>query len=210
MDNLKKHCLGILAYGSLINQPGEEIAKIEIKRIKCETPFNVEYARTSATRNNAPTLIPVQNRSNSVIAEIIVLSDDIDVEVAKSILWRRETHKVNSNETYKHSDNPSNNKVVVDVLSDFMNIQNVLYTSIGSNIQKPITGELLADFAIASILDDVGESKKDGIRYLLDNKNNGIKTELSNEYERQILLKTATKSLEEAIEKLDKQRNQKA
>jgi len=40
----------------------------------------------------------------------------------------------------------------------------------------------------------------------LQQKKNGIETELSKEYENQILLRTDTKSLEEAIEKLDRQR----
>ena len=50
--------VGILAYGSLINDPGEELKKVIVGRIPCQTPFNVEYARLSVTRDNAPTLIP--------------------------------------------------------------------------------------------------------------------------------------------------------
>lgn len=57
--------IGILAYGSLINNPGDELAPLIIERIPCMTPFNVEYARLSLTRDNAPTLIPVQGEGSS-------------------------------------------------------------------------------------------------------------------------------------------------
>jgi hypothetical protein len=102
--------------------------------------------------------------------------------------------------------NPGVNRVVVKVLEDFINVDSVLYTSIGSNINQTLTGELLADFSIASILAQAGQQEKDGLRYLLSAKRNGIITGLSEEYENQILIKTETKSLEEAIEKLDRKR----
>ena len=205
-----KHKLGILAFGSLIDNPGQEISDLKTKRIDCETPFNVEFARkSSATRGNAPTLIPVEQGGRKVKAIIIVLPDETDIENAKSILWRRETGKINSNETYRHSNNPSPNKVNIEVWNDLEGVRNVLYTSIRNNIGQELTGKLLADLAIESILSEAGKQQKDGVRYLLSAKRNGIVTELSEEYENLILVKTETKSLEEAIEKLDTQRRAK-
>lgn len=206
MTNSQNHKIGILAYGSLIDNSGNEISKLEIERIDCETPFNVEFARTSSTRSNAPTLIPVEIGGRKVKAVIIVLNPLTNIDTAKSILWRRELHKTNGTENYIQSVNPSPNKVVVKTLTDFMNVQTVLYTSIGCNITQPLTSELLANFSICSILSKAGQEEKDGLRYLHSAKRNGIVTTLSEEYESQILLKTESKSLEQAIEKLDRKR----
>ena len=66
----------------------------------------------------------------------------------------------------------------------------------------------MAKFAIESILSEAGKQERDGIRYLLETKNAGIQTELSEKYEGAILKKTETKSLSEAIEKLDRKRSE--
>jgi len=50
--------IGILAYGSLIIDPGPEIGPLIVRRITTVTPFVVEYARLSRTRGGAPTLVP--------------------------------------------------------------------------------------------------------------------------------------------------------
>jgi hypothetical protein len=206
MTESKRHTIGILAYGSLIDNPGQEISEIEIDRLDCETPFSIEFARTSSTRSDAPTLIPVETGGRQVKAKIIVLNPETNIDMAKSILWRRELHKIDRAENYVEPNNPGVNRVVLKLLENFMNVDNVLYTSIGSNINQPLTSELLADFSIASILAQAGQQEKDGLRYLLSAKRNGIVTELSEEYVNQILSKTETKSLEEAIEKLDRKR----
>lgn len=201
-----KYAIGILAFGSLIDNPGQEIYEIEIERVDCETPFAIEFARTSSTRSGAPTLIPVETGGRVVKAKIIILNPEITIETAKSILWRRELHKTDRTENYIQIDNPGPNRVVVKVLEEFKNVQTVLYTSIGSNITQSLTSELLATSAINSILSQAGQQEKDGLRYLLSAKRNGIVTALSEEYENQILKKTETKSIEEAIEKLDRKR----
>jgi len=206
MTRQTKYQLGILAFGSLIDNAGQEISEIEVVRIECETPFKIEFARTSSTRGNAPTLIPVDLGGRIVKAVIIVLRDDVGIEAAKSILWRRELHKKNRTETYIHSDNSNQNTVVVKSIDNFMDVQTVLYTSIGRNINQTVTGELLADFAIRSIMTKAGQEEKDGLRYLLSAKRNNIVTELSTEYENQILTKTNTSTLEQAIEQLDRKR----
>jgi hypothetical protein len=198
--------IGILAYGSLIDYPGIEISEIEIDRIVCETPFKVEYARSSSTRCGAPTLIPVDEGGKKVKATIIVLNPETNIKNAESILYRRELHKTNRHESYTHSDNPSVNKVIIKSLTNFNGVENVLYTSIGCNIQQTLTGELLADLSIKSINLQAGIDEKDGLRYLLSAKRNGIVTGLSDEYEKHILLKTETENLEQAIEKLDRKR----
>jgi hypothetical protein len=47
--------IGILAYGLLIFDPGIEIEPLIVQRITTLTPFPVEYARISRTRDGAPT-----------------------------------------------------------------------------------------------------------------------------------------------------------
>lgn len=196
--------IGILAYGSLIDNPGKEIEPLIIERIECTTPFKVEYARKSKKRDFGPTLIPTENIGKKVKAIILVLKDETDLNFAKSILWRRETGK---NEEYVHSDNPTVNKVQVKIINKLETIETVLYTSIGKNIDGDINPNKLSDLALKSILKDAGKRGEDGVRYLLDNKKNGIITEFSEQYEKLILKKTECESLQDVIIKMVDNRN---
>jgi len=205
----KKYKIGILAFGSLIENPGDEIKNIELKRIDCETPFKVEYSRISRSRSNAPTLIPVEDgaKGKRVQAKLIIIKPEITLDEAKSILWRREIHTYDKGKTYKEPTNPTPKNVLIRVLDDFCNTEKVIYTAFLVQPEyKNLTPDKLADFAISSILEEARWKEKDGIRYLLSAKKSGIETELSKEYEEKILEKTKTKTLEEAIEKLDRQR----
>lgn len=83
--------VGILAYGSLIGDPGAEIAPVILGRIECRTPFKVEYARTSVSRMGAPTLVPY-DAGDHVAAQILVV--DLPIHEATNRLYRRELHKV--------------------------------------------------------------------------------------------------------------------
>ncbi len=52
--------IGVLAYGSLIGDPGKELKPfIEDTVEDVTTPSRVEFARSSGTRDGGPTLIPV-------------------------------------------------------------------------------------------------------------------------------------------------------
>lgn len=201
----KIHKLGILAYGSLIDNPGDELNPLIETRILCETPFKVEFARISASRNNAPTLVPVQEGGKKIKAQILVLNDVTTIENVRSILWRRERHITDIFRNYSRPDNPGVNTVLIEEITDFHDVKCVLYTSIGKNIDQP-TPKLLAEYAITSIRAEAGANALDGIRYLLAAKKNGIITGLSEEYENEILRITNVKSLKEAIEVLDRQR----
>lgn len=203
----KKDTVGILAYGSLIDSPGKELEPLIVDRIHCNTPFNVEFARISTSRSNAPTLIPIQNGGKLIKAQILVLSDLVSIDRVKSMLWRRERHITDVSQNYSRPQNPGTNKVLIECLYNFYGIQNVFYTSIGINIGRIITPGLLADYAIESILGEAGAKGLDGIRYLLAAKMNGIVTGLSEEYENEILKRTSTESLKDAIQALDQQRN---
>ena len=83
--------IGILAYGSLIDDPGEELAQRIIHRIEdAKTPFRVEFARSSLSREGAPTLVPVEAGGAQVKATVLVLDDAVALEDARDMLYRRE------------------------------------------------------------------------------------------------------------------------
>lgn len=202
---METNSIGILAYGSLINDPGDEISPLITKKITCITPFNVEYARKSKSRDYAPTLIPVEMGGASVNAVILVLDDSVSLEEAENMLWRRETRETDKEKKYKKKLNPGQNSVQIKILENFQTVDRVIYTSIGSNLDDN-SPNILAALAIQSILSNAGNAGADGIRYLLNAKANGITTPFSTEYENNILEHTKTTTLEAAIHKLDGQR----
>ncbi len=195
-----KRKIGIFAYGSLIDDPGVEIAPLICERISdVLTPFKVEFSRKSKSRDYAPTLIPVEDGGAHVNGVIILLDESITLETAKDLLWRRETRKEGTGKRYPNPNVIKVNAVVVAVLESFINIDYVLYTKIGANIDN-ITPSNLADLAISSAKSKSGREKLDGISYLISAKENGITTPLMPDYENEILMKTGTHSLIEALE----------
>src|SRR5581483_11635375 len=81
---------GIFGFGSLISDPGEELTRATARRQDLETPFAVEYGRSSNTRGGAPTLVPVKTGGAKVKATVFVLKDSISEQEARDILYRRE------------------------------------------------------------------------------------------------------------------------
>ena len=71
MNLTEDRTVGILAYGSLIDEPGEEIDSATLAvNGPVLTPFKVEFARKSTTRASAPSFtkpreIPGRTRSSS-------------------------------------------------------------------------------------------------------------------------------------------------
>ncbi len=192
--------VSILAYGSLIVDPGCEInAVISHKPQGVKTPFNVEFARSSSSRGGAPTLVPVQERGAPVKAVILVLKEQVTVKEAKDMLYRREIHQVCSEESYNPCCSPGPNTVCIKELKDFAGIATTIYTAIEPNI-KERTSNQLARLAIQS----VGKTEKgrDGISYLINAKSAGVETPLMKEYEKEILRQTKTANLEAALGRL--------
>ena len=67
--------VGIIAFGSLIDDPGTELeAAIVGRKPGVMTPFRVEFARSSVKRGGAPTLVPVTKGGSPVPATILVLN----------------------------------------------------------------------------------------------------------------------------------------
>lgn len=194
--------IGILAYGSLIEDPGKELDPLVRKRISdVQTPFCVEFARASSSRDCAPTLVPVQEGGAPVKGVILVLDSTVEIKRAKDLLWRRETRNECSDRHYNPSANPGPNTVVVEYLQNVANLETVLYTKIGANIEN-WTPECLADLAICSARGKAGAKRMDGISYLISVKKQNIQTPLMSAYEAAILKKTKAHDLNEAYEKI--------
>jgi hypothetical protein len=188
--------VGILAYGSLVDNPGAEIEPAIVQRIDCRTPFKVEFARTSDSRKGAPTLVPYENGAE-VTAQVLVV--DLPVSEAIHRLYRRELHKVGQSLLYDASKKMTPNRVVIHTLRNFVTVDTVLYTSIGANIDD-LSATKLATLAIdsARALND----GRDGINYLINVKRAGVTTPLSKKYEAEIIRMTGATCVEDALARL--------
>ena len=191
-----------MAYGSLGDDPGEEIGPRIVEKIEnVRTPFRVEFARASRTRGGAPTLVPVLESGACVKAKVLVMEEDISEDDATDMLWRRETRRENSGERYDPPSEPGLNEVMVRRLENFEGLDLVLYAEIGGNIRDP-TARGLAELAVGSARSEAGRKERDGVTYLIGVKNIGVSTPLMPEYEREILRITGTKTLEQAYARL--------
>lgn len=191
--------IGILAYGSLIEDPGIEIEPLILKRIEnVKTPFRIEFARQSRTRSYAPTLTCVDTGGSHVLGSILILENTVTITEAENLLWRRETRQEGSKLSYVRPADASN-KMIVEHLTNFNGLSTVIYTRLEKNIEA-LSGEILADLAIRSAKEIAGRTGKDGISYLISVKRQGIVTPLIKSYEREILRRTSTTTLEAALQ----------
>ncbi len=183
--------IGILAYGSLMNDPGTEIVPTIARRIPTTTPFPVEYARHSGKRGGAPTVVPHAS-GNPVKGEVLLLSEAISVEEAKNMLWRRETRNERSGRTYRESALP--NAVVIRDQRGFCGLDHVLYTDFnpGGKLENP-DPVALANAAIGSVTK--APPGEDGVSYLMDLLDQGVVTALTPQYIERILSLTGATTL---------------
>ena len=188
--------VGILAYGSLINDPGPEIEPLIERRIQTTTPFPVEYGRLSRTRGGSATVVPYSSGC-PVKAEVLVLPESVSLDEAKNLLWRRETRREESKQKYKEIASP--NAVVIRDKTEFCGLRHVFYTDFDpcGKISSPDPG-VLARAAVDSVM--AAPRGKDGISYLMQLVEAGVVTALTPSYQKQILDLTATASLVEALE----------
>ena len=190
--------IGILAYGSLIPNPGAEIAPVTARRITgVETPFRIEFSRSSRMRDGAPTLVPVDRGGARVTGVVLVLHDPITETAAQDMLYRRERNRVGTNDRYADVDTANPDSAFLGRLDGFAGLDVVFHAALRANLEEP-TPELLARLAIESAGAPSGTHGRDGIRYLVDAKAAGILTPLMPEYETEILRQTGGRDLEEA------------
>jgi hypothetical protein len=193
---------GIFGFGSLISDPGDELLEATASRQQLQTPFAVEYGRSSNTRGGAPTLVPVSAGGARVKATVFVLKASVSEQEAQDILYRRELHQVGTGRAYEPSSKPGKNSIVVAAWPDLIGLQKIFYTDFGDSgkLSNP-TPALLAGLAVKSAGNREVPDGNDGISYLMNAKNAGIVTPLSADYEKEVLKLTGTTSLEQALAK---------
>lgn len=193
-----RNSVGILAYGSLIADPGVELGPLIDRRIDTLTPFPVEYARFSTTRGGGPTAVP-HSSGKQVKAQVLVLVDGVALAEARDLLWRRETRNEGSARTYRESPQP--NAVIVRDLSGFCGLEHVIYTDFKpeGKIEEPDPASL-AKAAIASVVR--AAIGKDGISYLIGLLQAGVETALTARYVDEILSRTGASDLDSALRRL--------
>lgn len=193
--------IGILAYGSLLSEPGTELHELLTARLGgVETPFRVEFARACSCRDNAPTLAPVESGGAPVHGAILTAEPCVSEEAIKDALWRRETRE----QRWEEATSPESRDLLIRRASSLeraYGLEKVFFAHLEANIEE-LTPAHLADLAIESARSEAGRRGEDGIAYLLAIKENGISTPLLTPYEREILRKTEESSLEAAREVL--------
>jgi hypothetical protein len=190
--------IAILAYGSLISDPGPEIEPLIVRRVQTDTPFPVEYGRLSRSRGGAPTLVP-HSLGAPVKGELLILADSASLTDAKNILYRREIRKALTNRQYAVGTSP--NAVLVQDLPGFCGVAHVLYTDFhaAGKIASP-QPEKLAKAAVDSV--SSAPPGKDGISYLIAAIDAGVKTPRTDEYREGVFSLTKTSNLVDALKSL--------
>ena len=194
---MPRMAIGILAFGSLLADPGEELKPCVVRRKAVKTPFAVEFARESSKRCGAPTLVPVDpGRGTRLDASVLILKDTVDEESACDMLYRRETWRVG--EAVSYCDARSR---WIHTLPGFDDVHVCLYTALEANID-PLTVERLAELAISSAAKAAGANKHDGTSYLREQKLRGVETPLMPRYQAEVLSRTGSEDLAEAWERI--------
>lgn len=205
------HHLAILAYGSLIANPGAELEQAIESRRPVQTPFAVEYARCSRSRCGAPTLVKVDGPGIGapVRAQLLILRDGVTIETARDMLYRREIHRVGKlSQRYDAAQaQHTPNTIQIEELSDVAGVEVVLYAGLCANLDfilDPTCSPMekagrLAQLAVESVTLETFEAGTDGIRYLADAIRSGIQTPLTEPYREAVLrLADNAPDLEEA------------
>jgi len=188
--------VAILAYGSLVADPGDELAPLIDERHPHTTPFSVEFARLSPCRDHAPVLTVVaEGEADPVAGTLLVLKAGTSVETATCCLWRRETHQVSSRKLPLGADR--HHIRLLTKLDGLDGIDAVLYWQAEANYPRPEAAGL-ARRSIESARGAAGEQRKDGISYLAQVVAAGIRTRLTDAYVAAVLKETGADTLEAA------------
>lgn len=190
--------IGILAYGSLIADPGWEIKDSTEGVVRpVETPFPVEYARRSKTRGGAPTLVPVPSgKGLPVQAAVIVLKKTVTLPHAYNILYRREIHRPgDSKKVYREPPAETSDRLQIKQLNGFAGTEVVLYTHLKANFEQILDdsyddhekSELLSIAARESLTEESFYAGQDGILYLDAANHFGVQTRLTAIYTHAVL-----------------------
>jgi hypothetical protein len=192
------HQVGILAFSSLLVDPGAEIQAAIAESVSVRTPFNVEYARASAARQNAPTLVVVPSEVGSPVqGKIYLLMPEITVKQAQDMLYRRERNQVGVLEVWYDEERLrlQRGAVLIGESREFAGMPLILFPRVPPNIDivqdehawPGEKAETLADLAIRSLTKVTYAQRRDGIAYLADAIGCGIRTVLTDVYVQAVL-----------------------
>jgi hypothetical protein len=184
--------VGILSFGSLLHDPGPELAGRIIERVAgVQTPFAAEFARSSRTRDGGPTLVPVDSGGSQLPAGVLLLEEDVDLELATELLYRRESRR------NEDSGGRAAAARWIRRAGPLAGADDCIYVALPPNV-SPLTPARLAELAVASAAAPAGGRSQDGISYLREQKERGVITPLMPAYEAEILARTGTSTLRDA------------
>lgn len=172
--------LAVFAYGSLLSDPGERIAARIIARVRCPSPWPIEYARRAKLRGDGPTLV-IHQAGGIVQGKLLVLDIQISgLETLSEWLWEREGK-------------PPRERIKRMQCNGF---GCVLYCDLEPTLRdEELNPGSLARWAIESVRQSPA---RNAIRYLAQNIEQGIITPLTYAYQDAILRLTGAVDLMEA------------
>jgi hypothetical protein len=170
--------LAILAYGSLIHDPGNGLRPLIEDVEPCRTPFPVEFGRASRRWGGGPVLVP-HPAGGPVDGALLHLAAGVELGTAVELLARREGLE--------------DARGVVEV--EMPGARLVLAAALPRNLPAPdMTPLALARRAVAS----ARHGPRNGVAYLRGVVQVGIRTPLTDGYAASVLAETGAATLEEA------------
>jgi hypothetical protein len=190
MADTKK--IAVLAYGSLLAHPGDWFGQNMETLVRCKTPFGVEYLGCSQRRCGAPTLTRSKD-SMPVYGGLIVVREK---DAANQLIDLKEVRKRLAER--EGTSNPNNIKDDIEYLG-----YRLVYSDFRAIFNSPTPAELskAAVESVARCYKD-GHVFMNGIRYLRENIEWGVITNLTRDYEATILRDAGAKTLDDAEQKL--------
>ena len=175
--------VAVMAYGSLLYDPGPDLGPLVQERIPRRTPFPVEYGRVSAKWGGGPVLVPHPD-GGRVEGALLVLTPACDLGRAVEALRVRE--------------GLAGPEGVVEVAAGDADLM-VIAASLPRNLPLPdMTPPELARRAADSVVN----GSLNGVAYLRGALEAGIETPRSRAYAREILELAGVDDLEEAERRL--------
>jgi hypothetical protein len=174
--------LAILAYGSLLDEPGAELAALITGREPCTTPFPVEYGRASERWNGGPVLVP-HPAGGPVEGALLLLAPGVELGWAVEALRARE--------------GIPDARGVVQVAIE--GPRTVLVASLPRNLPMPdMDPGRLAERAARS----VAGGERNGVAYLRRAMASGVRTPRTAAYAQAVMALAGAASLEVAERRL--------
>ncbi len=174
--------VAVLAYGSLIVDPGPELRALIVERRQCRTPFPVEFGRASRRWGGGPVLVP-HGAGGPVDGALLVLSPTATLGQAAEALREREGLPTADGVVQVEMDDP----------------RLVLAASLPRNLPRPdLRPEALARRAAAS----VAAGPRNGVAYLRLVMACGVRTPRTEAYAEALLRLSGADGLEEAERRL--------